>query len=63
MKVIIIVALAYTIFPIDLIPDFIPIIGWIDDFAVLMILLSTVPQYTTEDIRYQAKNKLKEWFE
>ena len=62
-KAIIVGALAYIIFPIDVIPDFIPVLGWVDDFAVLMIVLSTVPQYTTEDIINQAKNKLKEWFE
>jgi uncharacterized membrane protein YkvA (DUF1232 family) len=31
------VALLYIISPIDLIPDFIPIIGWIDDLIVAFI--------------------------
>ena len=28
-------ALAYVIFPVDVIPDFIPVLGWIDDGVVL----------------------------
>lgn len=28
-------ALAYVVFPVDIIPDFIPIVGWIDDIFVL----------------------------
>ena len=32
---IIIVAVLYVIWPIDLIPDIIPIIGWIDDIVVI----------------------------
>lgn len=31
------VSLLYVVSPIDFIPDFIPIIGWIDDFAILCI--------------------------
>ena len=28
-------ALAYVVFPVDIIPDFIPVIGWLDDIFVL----------------------------
>jgi len=28
-------ALAYVVFPVDILPDFIPIVGWIDDIFVL----------------------------
>jgi uncharacterized membrane protein YkvA (DUF1232 family) len=33
-------ALAYLIMPIDLIPDFIPVIGFLDDLVVLIIGIS-----------------------
>lgn len=31
----------YVLFPIDLLPDFIPLIGWIDDLAALVGLGAT----------------------
>jgi uncharacterized membrane protein YkvA (DUF1232 family) len=32
--------LIYIISPIDFIPDFIPVIGWIDDIVALLIAIS-----------------------
>lgn len=34
VAVIVILALLYILSPIDLIPDFIPVLGWADDLAV-----------------------------
>lgn len=34
-KVLIVVAVAYLAWPIDLIPDFAPVIGWLDDLGFL----------------------------
>jgi uncharacterized membrane protein YkvA (DUF1232 family) len=34
VAVILILALLYILSPIDLIPDFIPVAGWVDDVAV-----------------------------
>ncbi len=38
-KVIALVALAYVVSPIDLVSDFVPVLGWIDDGLVLAGLL------------------------
>jgi uncharacterized membrane protein YkvA (DUF1232 family) len=41
-KVIIMGALAYVIMPVDIIPDFIPVIGWIDDVFVLSMTINSI---------------------
>jgi uncharacterized membrane protein YkvA (DUF1232 family) len=33
-------AVAYIIFPFDFLPDFMPIVGWIDDALVLISLIA-----------------------
>ena len=40
--------LAYLISPIDIAPDFLPIIGQIDDIAILTLLVSEVSQMAIE---------------
>jgi uncharacterized membrane protein YkvA (DUF1232 family) len=46
---IVIISVAYIIFPFDLITDFIPILGWIDDGLVFFLL---VKRLHTEMHRY-----------
>ena len=43
--VLMVILLIYIVSPLDFIPDFIPVVGWIDDgiaFAIFMYLLSDV---------------------
>ena len=51
-------SLAYVVIPIDLVPDFIPILGWLDDAAVLTYAVYTL----NEEIKlYKAfKNGIEE---
>jgi uncharacterized membrane protein YkvA (DUF1232 family) len=37
-----VLALLYFVSPIDLITDFVPVIGWLDDAAVIVLLLSAI---------------------
>jgi uncharacterized membrane protein YkvA (DUF1232 family) len=40
--------IAYIASPIDLIPDFIPVFGWLDDIGVLGFMVHTYLQYRNE---------------
>jgi uncharacterized membrane protein YkvA (DUF1232 family) len=41
--------LAYLLFPLDLIPDFIPVIGYADDAVVTAIALRSIVRHAGED--------------
>lgn len=58
-KLIIVGALSYLIFPIDLIPDFIPAVGLADDASVIAAAVYKIIQHIDEDIKNQAKMKAK----
>ena len=61
-KAIISGALGYFILPIDIIPDYIPIIGYTDDFTVLYYAYKRVKSKIDDSIREKAKNKLNSIF-
>lgn len=61
-KSVILGALGYFIAPIDAIPDLSPIIGYTDDFGVLTLGLVTIAAYVNDEVKTQARNKLKSWF-
>jgi uncharacterized membrane protein YkvA (DUF1232 family) len=45
------VALAlYLVMPIDLVPDFIPVIGWADDVVIVVLVLRAVVRRTGSEI-------------
>ena len=56
-KTLIIGALGYLILPADLIPDFIPALGFTDDLTAIMLALRTASQYITPEIKSQAKEQ------
>jgi len=55
-------ALAYFIVPFDLIPDFIPIVGYSDDLTALYYALRAVWANVTPEMKQRAKLQLAEWF-
>lgn len=61
-KSIIIGGLGYFIMPLDMVSDFIPVIGFTDDLTALISVLITVALFIDEEIKLKAKSKLKEWF-
>ena len=62
-KIIIIIAVVYALSPIDLIPDFIPIIGYLDDLIIVPLLvviaLKLIPKPIMDECREQAKGMWK----
>ena len=55
-------ALAYLIMPFDLFPDFMPLVGFSDDFVALTAVLSIWSKYMTPSIRKRAEAKLNKLF-
>jgi len=53
------IAVAYAASPVDLIPDFIPVIGYLDDLVILPLLVITavklIPPSVIEDCRAKAR--------
>lgn len=48
--IVLVLCLAYVLFPLDMLPDFIPFVGWIDDGVLIYLLLQ---QLKKETVRYQ----------
>lgn len=55
-------ALGYFILPTDLVVDFLPVVGYSDDLAALMIALHAVATNITPEVKAQARTKLSKWF-
>ena len=56
-------ALVYFIVPLDAIPDFTPVAGYVDDLGVLTAAIRTVIMYIDDEVRRKADEKLAKWFE
>lgn len=56
-------ALAYFVFPLDAIPDIVPVVGYTDDLGTLAAAATTVAMYITADVKAQAQQKLGDWFD
>lgn len=56
-KTLIVGALGYLILPVDMVPDFIPALGFTDDLTALMVALRTLNKYLTPDINARAKDQ------
>ena len=55
-------ALGYFILPMDIIPDIALVAGFTDDLAVLMFALSQVSHYITDEVKQNARVRLRQWF-
>ena len=55
-------ALAYFILPTDLVSDFLPMIGFTDDLAALVLAATRVMRNITPEIKEKALKKLNKWW-
>lgn len=53
-------ALAYFVLPMDVVPDFLPLLGFTDDAAVLLAALGLVSSHVTDEHREKARAALGE---
>lgn len=51
-------SLAYLLSPIDVIPDFLPVAGWLDDTITISLLVTEVAQFAKTKLQSQT-NKTK----
>jgi len=65
-KIIIAVAIAYALSPVDIIPDFIPFLGYLDDAVILPFLfflaIRSIPLPIFEECKLKAKTTFKKSF-
>lgn len=54
-------ALGYFLWPMDTVPDFMPLVGFSDDLTVLAAALTAIAMHVDDDVRQRAKRKAKEW--
>ena len=55
---------AYALSPIDLIPDFIPVLGYLDDLlivpAAILLTVRMIPHDVMAELRFEAEARLRE---
>ena len=70
-KVVIAITVAYALSPVDLVPDFIPVLGYLDDLIILPLLaalsIKLIPKEIMETCRLEAEGlwkdgKPKKWY-
>lgn len=63
-KILVILTIGYALSPIDLIPDFIPVLGYLDDVIILplmiVVTIKLVPKEIVEQCRIESEQLWKE---
>lgn len=54
---------AYALSPIDLIPDFIPVLGFVDELILLPAAIYLVSRLIPADVMERSRSRAAQWFE
>lgn len=60
-KALAILVVAYILSPIDLIPDFIPVLGLLDDVILVPILIAATMRALPAPVRADSRERAQEW--
>ena len=52
---------AYALSPIDLVPDFIPVLGFVDDVMLLPVLIWLIVRHLPEHIARDCRRQAEDW--
>jgi len=55
--VVVVLSIAYVLFPFDALPDYIPFLGWIDDAFIFFLLVKMLQKETSRYIRFKAMER------
>jgi len=55
LKALMLLVPAYLLSPIDLVPDFIPLLGWVDDLVIVPMLVSFLVRMVPQPVRAEAR--------
>ncbi|HYF59383.1 MAG TPA: YkvA family protein [Burkholderiaceae bacterium] len=58
-----VVVVAYALSPIDLIPDFIPVLGWVDDALLLPALIWLAVRLLPDEVLRDSRERAARWLE
>jgi uncharacterized membrane protein YkvA (DUF1232 family) len=58
-KAVVVLVVAYALSPIDLIPDFIPVLGYLDELLLLPFAVLLVRKLIPDEVWTQAKDKAR----
>ncbi len=59
-KILIWAGLGYLILPIDIIPDFIPVIGYLDDILIVSIFILIAMQFIPPEVVQEAREEVSD---
>jgi uncharacterized membrane protein YkvA (DUF1232 family) len=55
-------ALGYLILPLDLVPDLLPVVGYVDDLGALGLAIAATAMSIDEGVKQKAKDKITDFF-